>query len=82
MTHLEHQKALLEAKIEAHRRILGLEIRAARSAFDPMGIALSFLGADQRVVEVLPALVRTLTASLGRHPVDAEADPGGEPEGA
>lgn len=82
MTHLEYEKALLEAKIEAHRRVLGLELRAARSAFDPIGIALSFLGADQRMVEVLPALVRTITTSLGRHPKAAEADPGGEPEGA
>ncbi len=82
MRHLEHEKALLEAKIEAHRRVLGLEVRAARSAFDPIGIAPSFLDADPRVVEVLPPLLRAITASMGRDSDHAEAEPGDEPDGA
>jgi len=79
--HLAHEKALLEAKIEAHRRVLGLEVRAARAAFDPIGAALSFLGADPRVVEVLPPLLRAVTASIGRHPEHAGTDSGGESAG-
>jgi hypothetical protein len=76
--HLAHEKALLEAKIEAHRRVLGLEVRAARTAFDPIGAALSFLGADPRVVEVLPPLLRAITASMGRSPEHAGKDSGDE----
>ena len=82
MTNLEHEKNLLEAKIETHRRIVGLEVRAARSAFDPIGIALSFLGADPRVVEILPPLLRAITASMGRDPEQAAEDSPDEPDGA
>ena len=82
MTNLEHEKNLLEAKIEAHRRIVSLEVRAARSAFDPIGIALSFLGADPRVVEILPPLLRAITASMGRDPEQAAEDSPEEPDGA
>ena len=80
MTNLEHEKNLLEAKIEAHRRIVSLEVRAARSAFDPIGIALSFLGADPRVVEILPPLLRAITASMGRDPEQAAEDSPAEPD--
>ena len=82
MTNLKHEKNLLEAKIEAHRRIVSLEVRAARSAFDPIGIALSFLGADPRVVEILPPLLRAITASMGRDPEQAAEDSPDEPDGA
>jgi hypothetical protein len=82
VTNLEHEKNLLEAKIETHRRIVGLEVRAARSAFDPIGIALSFLGADPRVVEILPPLLRAITASMGRDPEQAAEDSPDEPDGA
>ena len=82
MTNLEHEKNLLEAKIETHRRIVSLEVRAARSAFDPIGIALSFLGADPRVVEILPPLLRAITASMGRDPEQAAEDSPDEPDGA
>ena len=82
MTNLEHEKNLLEAKIETHRRIVSLEVRAARSAFDPIGIALSFLGADPRVVEILTPLLRAITASMGRDPEQAAEDSPDEPDGA
>ena len=82
MTNLEHEKNLLEAKIETHRRIVSLEVRAARSAFDPIGIALSFLGADPRVVEILPPLLRAITASMGQDPEQAAEDSPDEPDGA
>ena len=82
MTNLKHEKNLLEAKIEAHRRIVSLEVRAARSAFDPIGIALSFLGADPRVTEILPPLLRAITASMGRDPEQAAEDSPDEPDGA
>lgn len=35
MTPSEHKKALLLAKIEAHRRMLALEVRCARAMLDP-----------------------------------------------
>ena len=64
MTELDYQKALLTAKIDAHRAVLGLEVRAARAAFDPLGIALSFLGVDRAVVRILPPILRAVTSSL------------------
>jgi hypothetical protein len=64
VTELEYQKALLTAKIDAHRTVLGLEVRAARAAFDPLGIALSLLGVDRAVVRILPPILRAVTASL------------------
>jgi hypothetical protein len=68
----DYQKALLLAKIDSHRAVLGLEVRAARAAFDPLGIALSFLGVDRAVVRILPPILRAVTASLKR------SDEGGE----
>ena len=46
MTDQEYEKALLLARIDAHRSIVGLEVRLARANFDPLGAALAFLGAD------------------------------------
>jgi len=63
---LDYQKALLTAKIDAHRTVVGLELRAARAAFDPLGITLSFLGVDRAVVRILPPILRAVTASLRR----------------
>ena len=72
MTELDYQKALLTAKIDAHRTVVGLELRATRAAFDPLGIALSFLGVDRAVVRILPPILRAVTTSL------RSADEGGE----
>ena len=66
MTGLDYQKALLIAKIDAHRTVLGLKVRAARAAFDPLGIALSLLGVDRAVVRILPPILHAVTASLRR----------------
>jgi len=68
----DYQKALLIAKIDAHRTVLGLEARATRAAFDPLGIALSFLGVDRAMVKILPPILRAVTLSLTRHPVLGE----------
>jgi hypothetical protein len=72
MNELEYQKALLAAKIDAHRTVVGLELRAARAAFDPLGTALSLLGIDRAVVEILPPILRAVTASLKRHSESGE----------
>ena len=64
MKERDYQKALLIAKIDAHRTVVGLEVRAARAAFDPLGIALSFLGVDRALVRILPPILRAVTASL------------------
>ena len=64
MNERDYQKALLLAKIDSHRAVLGLEVRAARAAFDPLGIALSFLGVDRAVVRILPPILRAVTSSL------------------
>jgi len=63
----DYQKALLMAKIDAHRTVVGLEVRAARAAFDPLGIALSFLGVDRALVRILPPILRAVTSSLKEH---------------
>lgn len=78
MTELEHQKALLAAKIDAHRTILGLELHAARVAFDPLPATLSLLGVDRTVVELLPPVLRALTASVRKHHEGAEKTEAGE----
>ena len=72
MTGPEYQKALLTAKIDAHRTVLGLELRAARVAFDPLGMALSLLGVDRAVVRILPPILRAVTTSLRQHPVSGK----------
>jgi len=72
VTEAEYQKALLTTKIDAHRTVLGLELRAARAAFDPLGTALSVLGVDRAVVEILPPILRAVTASVRRHPESGE----------
>ena len=64
MNERDYQKALLLAKIDSNRAVLGLEVRAARAAFDPLGIALSFLGVDRAVVRILPPILRAVTSSL------------------
>jgi hypothetical protein len=65
MTELEYEKALLTTKIEAHRQVLGLEIQAARTAFDPLGLALSLFGFDRQTVQVLGPLLRAVATGLG-----------------
>ncbi|MBW2290159.1 MAG: hypothetical protein JRG80_22090 [Deltaproteobacteria bacterium] len=65
MTELDYQKELLKTKIEAHRTVLGLEVRAARLAFDPLGLALSLLGFDREIVKVLGPVLHAVAGSLG-----------------
>ena len=72
MNERDYQKALLVAKIDAHRSVLGLEVRAARASFDPLGIALSFLGVDRALVRILPPILRAVTASLNGESETAE----------
>ncbi len=72
MNERDYQKALLVAKIDAHRSVLGLEVRAARASFDPLGIALSFLGVDRALVRILPPILRAVTASLREESETAE----------
>ena len=67
MKERDYQKALLMAKIDAHRTVVGLEARAARAAFDPLGIALSFLGVDRALIRILPPILRAVTSSLKEH---------------
>ncbi len=72
MKDLEHQKALLLTKIEAHRTILGLEIRAARAGFDPVGTTLSLLGLDHAVAEIFLPILRAVTTIMAGHTVGTE----------
>ncbi len=78
MTELDYQKALLTAKIDAHRTVLGLEVRAARAAFDPLGIALSLLGVDRALIRILPPILRAVTSGLKEHPESSEGSEGNE----
>jgi hypothetical protein len=70
VTELEYQKALLRTKIDAHRTILGLEIRAVRAAFDPLGAAFSVLGVNHGTAEILLPVLRAVTAAMGPGPED------------
>jgi len=67
VTELEHQKELLKTKIDAHRTILGLELRATRLAFDPLGATLSLLGVDRSVVEILVPVMRAAMTHLSEY---------------
>ncbi len=78
MTEVEYQKALLTTKIDAHRTVFDLEVRAARAAFDPLGTALSLLGVDRAVVEILPPILRAVTASVRKHPENGQDTEGAE----
>ena len=78
MTELEYQKELLKAKIEAHRSVLGLEVRATRLAFDPLGLALSLLGFDRETVKLLGPVLHALVAGLGDLARSAEPDAASE----
>ena len=65
MTELEYQKELLKTKIDAHRTVLGLEVRATRMTFDPLGLALSLVGFDRDTVKVLGPVLHAVVAGLG-----------------
>jgi hypothetical protein len=64
VTELDYQKALLKAKIDAHRTVLGLEVRAARMSFDPLGLALSLVGFDRQTVQVLGPILHGVVAGV------------------
>ena len=67
MTELEHQKELLKTRIDVHRTVVGLEARAARAAFDPLGMALSLVGFDRGTVEVLGPILHAVASNLVEH---------------
>jgi hypothetical protein len=59
----DYRRALLLAKIEAQRSLLGLELRLARATVHPLGALLSLLGFDATLGGNVAASVRSL---LGR----------------
>jgi hypothetical protein len=65
VTELDFQKELLKTKIEAHRTVLGLEVRATRMAFDPLGLALSLVGFDRETIKVLGPVLHAVVGGLG-----------------
>jgi hypothetical protein len=64
VTELDYQKELLKAKIDAHRTVLGLEVRAARMSFDPLGLVLSLVGFDRQTVQVLGPILHAVVAGV------------------
>ena len=67
MTDTEYRKELLLAKIDAHRQIFRLEVHSARVSFDPVAIALRWVGLDPTTVgAVLPAARSLLRTGLPR----------------
>jgi hypothetical protein len=80
MTEADYQRELLKAKIDAHRTVLGLEVRAARSAFDPLGLALSLLGFDRQTVQVLGPILHAVAGSLGDHVESTAPAPAAAPD--
>ena len=63
MTERDYQRALLLARIDAQRTILGLELRLARANFHPVATLLSLLGFDTGVAGTV---VGSLRSVLGR----------------
>ena len=80
MTELEYQKELLKTKIDAHRTVLGLEVRATRMAFDPLGLALSLVGFDRDTVKVLGPVLHAVLGGLGELARSEAAEAAAEPE--
>jgi len=70
VTDAAHRKALLLARIEAHRTIADLEVRCARATFDPWGSVLSVLGVDGAATTAVASTVRSLLGARtdGHHP--------------
>jgi hypothetical protein len=80
VTELEYQKELLKTKIDAHRTVLGLEVRATRMAFDPLGLTLSLIGFDRDTVKVLGPVLQAVVAGLGDIARSESPGPTAEPE--
>jgi hypothetical protein len=60
VTGTEYRKALLLAKIEAHRSVFHLELRCARATVDPVNEVLTLLGIDQGLAGTAVAAFRSL----------------------
>ena len=67
MKDADYRKALLLTRIDAHRTILRLEIRCARSSFNPWNAALGLLGGSgsgHLVTRLVPLLLGVLLPLL------------------
>jgi hypothetical protein len=62
MTEVDHRKALLLAKIDAHRAVLGLELRCARATMNPLDGLLGHFGIDHALTGVFTAGMRLVSA--------------------
>lgn len=83
MRDTEHRKALLCARIEAHRTVAGLELRLARASFDPLGSLLLLFGLDRTLARAAGSVLRAALAELGHRGGDQETpDPEGGAEAA
>lgn len=70
MNEAQYRKALLLTRIDAHRSILRLELRLARSTVDPWGTLLSLLGVDGALTGAIASSLRSI---LGGRPGDPES---------
>ncbi len=69
MKDADYRKALLLTRIDAHRTILRLEIRCARSSFSPWNVALGLLGGSgggHLITRLAPLLLGVLLPLLRR----------------
>jgi hypothetical protein len=62
VTDADYRRALLLAKIEAQRTILGLELRLARRSFHPLDALLSLAGYRGGVAGTVAASVQSILA--------------------
>lgn len=60
MTDADYRRALLLAKIDAQRTILGLELRLARGSIHPLGALLALVGLDGGVAGTVATSVRSI----------------------
>jgi hypothetical protein len=63
VTDLDHRRALLIARIDAHRAMLGLEARCARASMGSMSGLLGALGLDGSVAGAVVSGVRLASGS-------------------
>jgi hypothetical protein len=67
VTATEYRKALLLARIEAHRSVVRLELRCARATLDPVSELLALVGVDRGLVGAAVGALRGLAGGTPEH---------------
>lgn len=71
----DYEKALIRARIESHRKVLGLELKLARANFHPLSSLASLLGVDRHLIDALIPLLHLANAELRPRATDESGTP-------